>query len=118
MLLSAQQKAKKRWQQNNPNYNKEHIEKMKRENPEKYARLIAKIEAYQKKNYKRTCKYVCATTCPKCGKHGYKRYSIVTNMRTMHQIVFTEVHHQHTERINGVKKSVYDGVCYLGMGKR
>ena len=52
--------------------------------------------------------------CPRCGKKGYKHFHKTINILTGHEHpVFTIVIHQHSEH----GKTVYDGCCYVGVGK-
>jgi len=56
--------------------------------------------------------------CPRCGKKGYKRYQRFVNIRTGTLSNWaTHVRHQHGECVDGKRKTIHDGVCYIGMGK-
>lgn len=52
--------------------------------------------------------------CPRCGEKGYKHYQRGINIKTGTKYsIHTGVIHKHYE--NGVM--MYDGYCYIGVGK-
>ena len=58
--------------------------------------------------------YSGVVLCPKCGRTGYKSYYRNYNKKTgNYSQIITHVNHQHGK--DG--KTVYDGTCYIGMGK-
>lgn len=74
-----------------------------------------KRNEYHKK-YREThyYKYVGIVICPKCERKGYKSYSRHYNKKTgNYTSIFTKVRHKRTE--DG--KTMYDGICYIGMGE-
>lgn len=58
------------------------------------------------------------SSCPRCGKRGYKRYVWYKNTKTgvLHTCK-TYISHQHSVRVNGKVKTIQDGMCYIGVGQ-
>jgi len=59
--------------------------------------------------------YVGVCMCPKCGRKGYKVYCRLFNTATGHFYAW----HTHVKhfRPSGFRHSLYDGHCYVGVGK-
>lgn len=88
---------------------------MKRYRLEHREKILQQVRQYAKKTTRTEwVGYGGVCFCPRCGKKGYKYYHGRFNINTgRHYGIRTTILHKHME--NGV--IVFDGNCYIGMGK-
>jgi hypothetical protein len=77
---------------------------------------LLQVEAnYRKLSTKRTSAYRgIIDCCSKCGKRGYKFYSININQKTGVTSFYATVHHY---AFNNSEKWAYNHCCFIGSGK-